>query len=280
MRSGSLPELQTKYGLGAGGVTPGCVAGRGPQLCRRIRGRRQLGPGDSGRHADVRSRRRDVPDRSHLRQRADHLGRQRPDHVLPVRRRQLPSAASSPATTTSSTGSRSGSTDPTGSSTTSRSAPTSRTWTATAAPSPAATAPTACCSAPGGHRPTSTTRSTSTRSSGLHRAYRFPNPAAGLGAGARGSTTIRSSWRMSHSASREVGRTFGGINAECSATPWLSFAYTLGADYSNDERTQAWPWSTSNTTVVGRQRRGRRQRRLHQVIPDRPQPDGHRDATR
>ena len=32
---------------------------------------------------------------------------------------------------------------------------------------------------------------------------------------------------------------------------WLAFNYTLGADYSNDERTQGWPWSNSNTTIAG-----------------------------
>jgi TonB-linked SusC/RagA family outer membrane protein len=86
--------------------------------------------------------------------------------------------------------------------------------------------------------------------SGLHRSYRFPNPAAGSEQGTRFYDNPFFVANESFNKS-EIGRTFGGINAEFTATPWLSFAYTLGADYSNDERTQAWPWSTSNTTVVG-----------------------------
>jgi TonB-linked SusC/RagA family outer membrane protein len=84
----------------------------------------------------------------------------------------------------------------------------------------------------------------------LHRSYRFPNPAAGSEQASRLYDNPFFVANESFNKS-EIGRTFGGINAEFTATPWLSFAYTLGADYSNDERTQAWPWSTSNTTVVG-----------------------------
>jgi TonB-linked SusC/RagA family outer membrane protein len=86
--------------------------------------------------------------------------------------------------------------------------------------------------------------------SGLHRAYRFPNPAAGSEQLSRSYDNPFFVANESFNRS-QVGRTLGGINAEFNATPWLSFNYTLGADYSNDERTQAWPWSTSNTTVVG-----------------------------
>ena len=85
---------------------------------------------------------------------------------------------------------------------------------------------------------------------GLHRSYRFPNPAAGSEQGTRFYDNPFFVANESFNKS-EIGRTFGGINAEFAATSWLSFAYTLGTDYSNDERTQAWPWSTSNTTVVG-----------------------------
>ena len=85
---------------------------------------------------------------------------------------------------------------------------------------------------------------------GLHRSYRFPNPAAGSEQQSRNYDNPFFVANESFNKS-DVGRTFGGINAEFTATPWLSFNYTLGADYSNDERTQAWPWSTSNTTVVG-----------------------------
>jgi TonB-linked SusC/RagA family outer membrane protein len=86
--------------------------------------------------------------------------------------------------------------------------------------------------------------------SGLHRSYRFPNPAAGSEQLSRAYDNPFFVANESFNKS-EVGRTFGGINLEFAATSWLSFGYTLGADYSNDERTQAWPWTTSNTTVVG-----------------------------
>src|SRR5688572_4471695 len=72
--------------------------------------------------------------------------------------------------------------------------------------------------------------------SGLHRSYRFPNPAAGSEQGSRFYDNPFFVANESFNKS-EIGRTFGGINAEFAATPWLSFAYTLGADYSNDERT-------------------------------------------
>jgi TonB-linked SusC/RagA family outer membrane protein len=85
---------------------------------------------------------------------------------------------------------------------------------------------------------------------GLHRSYRFPNPAAGSEQASRAYDNPFFVANESFNKS-EIGRTFGGINAEFAATSWLSFNYTLGADYSNDERTQAWPWSTSNSTVVG-----------------------------
>ena len=85
---------------------------------------------------------------------------------------------------------------------------------------------------------------------GLHRAYRFPNPAAGS---EQASRLYDNPFFVANESfnNSELGRTFGGINLELAALPWLSFNYSLGADYSNDERTQAWPWSTSNTTVVG-----------------------------
>jgi hypothetical protein len=85
---------------------------------------------------------------------------------------------------------------------------------------------------------------------GLHRSYRFPNPGAG-------SEQVSRSYdnplftAFEGPALTDVSRTFGGINGEWSPAGWLSFNYTLGLDYANDERTQGWPWSTSNTTVAG-----------------------------
>jgi len=85
---------------------------------------------------------------------------------------------------------------------------------------------------------------------GLHRSYRFPNPAAGSEQESRRYDNPFFVANESYNKS-QVGRTFGGINAEYAALSWLSFNYTLGADYSNDERTQGWPWTTSNTTIAG-----------------------------
>ena len=48
-----------------------------------------------------------------------------------------------------------------------------------------------------------------------------------------------------------MSRVLGGITTDYSALSWLSFHHTLGYDYSNDERTQAYPWTTSNTTTTG-----------------------------
>jgi len=86
--------------------------------------------------------------------------------------------------------------------------------------------------------------------SGLQRTYRFPNPAAGSEQTGRGYDNPFFVANQSYAKS-QVGRTFGGINAEYNALSWLSFNYTLGADYANDERTQGWPWSTSNSTIAG-----------------------------
>jgi TonB-linked SusC/RagA family outer membrane protein len=85
---------------------------------------------------------------------------------------------------------------------------------------------------------------------GLHRSFRFPNPGAGSEKLSRSYDNPLFVANESFNRS-EVGRTFGGISAAFEATPWLSFNYNLGADYSNDERTQGMPWSTSNTTIVG-----------------------------
>jgi TonB-linked SusC/RagA family outer membrane protein len=85
---------------------------------------------------------------------------------------------------------------------------------------------------------------------GLHRSYRFPNP----GPGSEKTTRFYDNPLFVANEApglTEVGRTFGGITADWSPAGWLTFAYNLGVDYANDERTQGWPWSTSNTTVAG-----------------------------
>lgn len=85
---------------------------------------------------------------------------------------------------------------------------------------------------------------------GQQRTYRFPNP--GPGAEKLGRSYDNPLFvAFKAPASSQVGRTFGGINAEFTAIRWLRFNYTLGLDYANDERTQGYPWQNSNTTITG-----------------------------
>jgi TonB-linked SusC/RagA family outer membrane protein len=84
----------------------------------------------------------------------------------------------------------------------------------------------------------------------LHRSFRFPNPGPGS---ERLSRSYDNPFFSANEniATSEVGRTYGNVTAEYTAVPWLTFNETLGLDYANDERTQGWPWQTSNSTVVG-----------------------------
>ncbi|MEO8089049.1 MAG: SusC/RagA family TonB-linked outer membrane protein [Gemmatimonadales bacterium] len=85
---------------------------------------------------------------------------------------------------------------------------------------------------------------------GQQRTYRFPNP--GPGAEKLGRSYDNPLFvAFEAPATSQVGRTFGGINAEYTAVRWLRFNYTLGLDYANDERTQGYPWQNSNTTITG-----------------------------
>jgi TonB-linked SusC/RagA family outer membrane protein len=86
--------------------------------------------------------------------------------------------------------------------------------------------------------------------SGLHRSYRFPNP--GPGSEQVGRSYDNPFFVANESfATSDVSRVFGGVTTEFAALSWLTFHHTLGYDYSNDERTQAYPWSNSNTTITG-----------------------------
>lgn len=79
---------------------------------------------------------------------------------------------------------------------------------------------------------------------GLHRSYRFPNPGPGS---ERDTRFYDNPFFVANEepATSNVSRTFGNINAEWAAISWLKFNYTLGVDYSNDERLQAWPLANS-----------------------------------
>jgi TonB-linked SusC/RagA family outer membrane protein len=84
----------------------------------------------------------------------------------------------------------------------------------------------------------------------LQRSYRFPNPGPGS---ERQSRIYDNPFFAANEdpANSGVGRTFGGVNGEWDATPWLKFNENLGLDYANDERTQGYAWQNSNTTVSG-----------------------------
>jgi TonB-dependent SusC/RagA subfamily outer membrane receptor len=80
---------------------------------------------------------------------------------------------------------------------------------------------------------------------GQQRSYRFPFPGPGDEQLPRGYDNPFFT-ANENPATSNVGRTFGGVNGEWAATSWLKFNETLGLDYSNDERFQAFAWSNSN----------------------------------
>jgi TonB-linked SusC/RagA family outer membrane protein len=85
---------------------------------------------------------------------------------------------------------------------------------------------------------------------GQQRTYRFPNPGAGAEKLPRSyDNPLFVAFKAP--AESQVGRTYGGVNAEFTAVRWLRFNYTLGLDYANDERTQGYPWQNSNSTITG-----------------------------
>jgi TonB-linked SusC/RagA family outer membrane protein len=77
------------------------------------------------------------------------------------------------------------------------------------------------------------------------RSYRFPFPGPGDEQVTRGYDNPFFT-ANANPATSNVGRTFGGINGEWAAASWLKFNETLGYDYSNDERFEAFAWSNSN----------------------------------
>ena len=55
----------------------------------------------------------------------------------------------------------------------------------------------------------------------------------------------------------QASRSFGNVTAEYLANNWLKFNYTLGADYSNDERLEACPAECSDVATGGRVTEGK-----------------------
>ena len=78
---------------------------------------------------------------------------------------------------------------------------------------------------------------------GLHRSYRTPDP-TGIG-GSRGyDNPFWIANEITNDA--DVGRTFGNMSIKYDPTPWLTLNYTLGADYSADERRTVFPKMSSD----------------------------------
>ncbi len=86
---------------------------------------------------------------------------------------------------------------------------------------------------------------------GLHRSYRLENPTPAQLVGDRGYDNPFYVLYQQLNTS-DVGRVFGNVNAEYVASSWLKVNYTLGADYSNDERLEGCPISSSDVCIGGR----------------------------
>ena len=92
--------------------------------------------------------------------------------------------------------------------------------------------------------------------SGLHRSYIYQRPPPGDLYGDR--TFANPFWVLFQNVNKaQTGRMFGNVNADWAATSWLSFAYVLGADYSNDERLEGLPISSTASGTRGRVTEGK-----------------------
>jgi TonB-linked SusC/RagA family outer membrane protein len=81
--------------------------------------------------------------------------------------------------------------------------------------------------------------------SGLHRSYRFPHPSVLSGGQSRG---YDNPYFIANRAvsTTDADRIIGGITLNYVATSWLRFNYSLGIDYSGDNRLQGLPQTSSN----------------------------------
>jgi TonB-linked SusC/RagA family outer membrane protein len=80
---------------------------------------------------------------------------------------------------------------------------------------------------------------------GMHRSYRFPNPSASSFNLGRGYDNPFFTANVPVSTAI-ADRVFGNVSLEYLATSWLRFDYTLGVDYSGDDRLQGQPQTSSN----------------------------------
>lgn len=86
---------------------------------------------------------------------------------------------------------------------------------------------------------------------GLHRSYRSPRPTRLVAARGYDNPFFVVNEQTNTAA---VGRAFGNVNMNYTPLQWLNIKYTLGADYSSDDRVQVTPQSSSNdpTGIIDR----------------------------
>ena len=80
---------------------------------------------------------------------------------------------------------------------------------------------------------------------GLHRSYRFPNPSASSFGASRGYDNPFFTANVPVSTAI-ADRVFGNVSLDYVPLSWLRFNYTLGLDYSGDDRLQGQPQTSSN----------------------------------
>ena len=85
---------------------------------------------------------------------------------------------------------------------------------------------------------------------GLHRAYLVPNATPATAGKTRTfDNPLFDLYEQLNAA--QAARSFGNVNAAYQANSWLKFNYTLGVDYSNDERLEGCPAECSGGSVGG-----------------------------
>lgn len=86
---------------------------------------------------------------------------------------------------------------------------------------------------------------------GLHRSYRFPLPRATDLINANRGFDNPFFVINSHPNTGEVGRVYGNINWSWTPLDWLNVSHTVGADYANDDRTEAFHVSAGGAAAGG-----------------------------
>jgi TonB-linked SusC/RagA family outer membrane protein len=91
---------------------------------------------------------------------------------------------------------------------------------------------------------------------GQHRSFRLQHPNAGTERATRGFDNPF--WALFEDQNTsQVGRMFGNVNANYIPVSWLTLNYTLGADYSTDERLEGAPIGSSDVSSEGRVTEGK-----------------------